>query len=234
MTHSHLNAGSRGNESMRPKPSTPRVHAVNVSGPLRNVSFAGQSVTTGFFKSPRNGAVYVRRLGIDGDAQGDQTVHGGPEKAVYFYALEHYAAWEMLLGSGPLSPGSFGENITSEGLLEAELNIGDILQIGTATLQVVQPRSPCYKLQIRFKRSDMAALFFRQAKPGWYASILQEGSFSAQDDIVLLNRAPEAITVADIWRYSAAQAPDRSTAERIRKLEILPDFWKDRIARHVF
>ena len=234
MTDSHRSYAYPGDESMKPEPARRQVHSVNVSGTLRNVSFAGQSVTTGFFKSPRTGAVYAHRLGIHGDAQADRTVHGGPEKAVYFYPLEHYAAWETLLDTGSLQPGSFGENITSEGLLEADLNIGDILQIGTATLQVVQPRSPCYKLQIRFGRLDMTALFFQQAKPGWYASVLQEGSFSAQDGIVLLNRAPEAITVADIWRYSASQTPDKSTVERIRKLKLLPDFWKDRIARHLF
>ena len=158
----------------------PSVHSVNVSGALRKIAFAGHSVKTGFFKSPSGGAVCAHRLGIEGDAQGDRTVHGGPEKAVYSYPFEHYAAWERLLASGPLAPGSFGENITTKGVLEGDLYIGDILQIGTATMQVLQPRSPCYKLQIRFGRPDMTALFFRQAKPGWYASVLQEGSFSAQ------------------------------------------------------
>ena len=216
---------------MQNEPIRPTVHSVNVSGALRTIHFAGSDVLTGFFKSPRSGLAYAHRLGIDGDAQGDRTVHGGPEKAVYFYPLEHYATWEKLLGSGPLSPGSFGENITTKGLLEADLCIGDILQIGTATLQVIQPRSPCYKLQIRFERPDMTALFFRQGKPGWYAAVLQEGSFSAQDHIVLLHRAPETITVADVWRYSAEQTPDGPTGERIRELELLPDFWKARVAR---
>jgi MOSC domain-containing protein YiiM len=220
-----------GRKSMQGESTTPRVHSVNVSGELRSVLFAGHWVTTGFFKSPRSGMAYAHKLGIQGDAQGDLSVHGGPEKAVYFYAREHYAAWEVLLGSGPLPPGSFGENITSEGLLETDLNIGDILRIGTATLQVLQPRSPCYKLQIGFGRSDMTALFFHQAKPGWYASVLQEGTFSADDDIVLVDRAPEGITVADIWRYSAQPEPDGTTVDRVRSLNLLPDFWKNRISR---
>ena len=207
------------------------VHSVNVSGALQTINFAGHDVVTGFFKSPRSGPAYAHRLGIDGDAQGDRTVHGGPEKAVYFYPSEHYADWEKLLGSGPLAPGSFGENITTKGLLEADLCIGDILQIGTATFQVIQPRSPCYKLQIRFGRPDMTALFFRHGKPGWYASVLQQGSFSAQDHITLLHSAPETITVADVWRYSAEQTPDGPTAERIRRLKLLPDFWKARVSR---
>jgi MOSC domain-containing protein YiiM len=209
----------------------PRVHSVNVSGPLRTLNFAGTEVTTGFFKTARPGVAYARKLGLEGDAQADLSVHGGPEKAVYFYPREHYPAWETVLGTGALPPGSFGENVTSEGLLESEVRIGDILQIGTATFQVIQPRSPCYKLQIRFQRPDMTALFFKQAKPGWYASVLQEGAFAAEDQIILRHRASEGVTVADVWLYSAQPKHDKAVTERIAGLKLLPDFWKHRIGR---
>jgi MOSC domain-containing protein YiiM len=159
-----------------------KVESINLSGAIKEVLFAGQLVTTGFFKSAVEGAVFAHRLGLEGDAQADLSVHGDVGKAVYFYPREHYQAWEKLLGSGPLTRGSFGENVTSEGWLETDLNIGDIFRIGTATLQVVQPRTPCYKLQIRFQRPDMTVLFFRHGKPGWYAAVLQEGSFSAGDE----------------------------------------------------
>ena len=217
---------------MQRRLASPRVHSVNVSGALRSALFAGTRVTTGFFKTALHGAVYAHKLGLQGDAQADLSVHGGLDKAVYFYPREHYAAWESLLGTGPLAPGSFGENITSEGLLEGDLNIGDVLQIGTAILQVRQPRSPCYKLQLRFGRSDMTALFFQQAKPGWYASVTQEGSFSAGDGIVLRHRAPESVTVADVWRYSTQQDADTATMKRIEGIELLPEFWKQRMNRH--
>ncbi len=217
---------------MNTEPVKPRVHSVNVSGALRSVSYAGRNFTTGFFKTALHGLAFAHKLGLQGDAQADLSVHGGPDKAVYFYPREHYATWEKLLGTGPLPPGSFGENITSEGLLEGDLNIGDILRIGTATLQVRQPRSPCYKLQIRFQRSDMTALFFQQAKPGWYASVIQDGAFAATDEILLEYRAPEGITVADVWRYSAQQDVDSATRERIGSIDLLPDFWKSRIDRH--
>ena len=211
----------------------PWVHSVNVSGPLRTLNFAGTEVTTGFFKTARPRVAYARKLGLEGDAQADLRVHGGPEKAVYFYPREHYPVWEAVLGAEALPPGSFGENITSKGLLESEVNIGDILQIGTATFQVIQPRSPCYKLQIRFGRSDMTALFFQQAKPGWYASVIREGTLAAKDKIVLRHRAPEGVTVADVWRYSAQLDADSAAGERIGSLELLPEFWKRRIDRHV-
>ncbi len=219
---------------MSSKPATPKVHSVNVSGPLRSVFYAGRWVTTGFFKTALHEEACAQKLGLKGDLQADLSVHGGPEKAVYFYPHEHYAVWERLLNTGPLPPGAFGENITSQGLLEGELYIGDILQIGAATLQVRQPRSPCYKLQIRFGRPDMTALFFQQAKPGWYASVIQEGTFAAADEILLRYRAPESVTVADVWRYSAQLKADSTTAKRITGLELLPDFWKDRIGRHAF
>ncbi len=211
--------------------SKARVHSINVSGELRDVPFAGRRVTTGFFKTAVNGATFVHTLGMEGDAQADLTVHGGLDKAVYFYPREHYALWEQLLGSGPLPPGSFGENVTSEGWLESDLAIGDVLQIGTATLQVVQPRTPCYKLQIRFGRPDMTALFFRQGKPGWYASVLREGVFSPGDEIRLVDRAPEIVSVADVWRCSARSDVPAETVARVLDLKLLPDFWKERAGR---
>lgn len=216
---------------MQSKPGSPRVHSVDVSGPLRTVFVAGRRVTTCFFKTAVHEEVYAQKLGLKGDAQADLSVHGGPEKAVYFYPREHYATWEALLGTGPLPPGSFGENITSEGILEGDLNIGDILQIGTATLQIRQPRSPCYKLQIRFGRSDMTALFFQQDKPGWYASVIQEGTFAAEDEILLRHRASNVFTVADVWLCSTQLNADSATRERIGKIEMLPEFWKHRIDR---
>lgn len=218
---------------MHADPRTARVQSINVSGALRRVPFAGHTVMTGFFKNALSGMAYAQRLGIRGDAQGDLSVHGGLEKAVYFYPGEHYAAWERLLGSGPLPPGSFGENVTSMGLLETDLRIGDKLRIGTAIMQVLQPRSPCYKLQIRFGRPEMTALFFQQGKPGWYASVLQEGAFSAGNAIDLIDRAAEPITVADIWRYSVDDDLDPITVQRVRGLPLLPEFWKSRIGRHM-
>ncbi len=212
--------------------SQARVHSINLSGELRDVQFAGRRVITGFFKSAVRGPAFVHKLGLDGDAQADLSVHGGLDKAVYVYPREHYARWEELLASGPLSPGSFGENVTSEGWLETDLCIGDVIQIGTATLQVIQPRSPCYKLQLRFGRPDMTALFFKQGKPGWYASVLQEGTFSAGDEMLLIDRAPEHVAIADIWRFFAQSKIDAEMVARVMNLKLLPDFWKERVAQH--
>jgi len=214
-------------------PDVGKVYSVNV-GKRRDVEFFGKVVTTGIYKEPVAGSVSARRLGLDGDVQADLTVHGGPQKAVYFYPREHYPMWEALLGTGPLAPGAFGENITSEGFSEAELCIGDVIQIGTARLQVLQPRSPCYKLQIKFQRPDMVALFVRQGFPGWYASVVREGSLTSGDEISIVSRAPERISVADIWRYSVVEDADLETQQRVRALELLPGFWKKQILRSEF
>lgn len=207
------------------------VHSVNVSGALRDVEFAGQTIRTGYFKEAVGTNVSVYRLGLDGDVQADLTVHGGVDKAVYFYPYEHYAGWESILQSGPLPAGSFGENITTNGLLETDVCVGDVLQIGSAMLQVTQPRSPCYKLQIKFQRPDIVALFVRRGLPGWYASVLREGSLGPGDDIEVVFRSPERISVADIWKYSFGFGTDAKARMKMIELAVLPNFWKQRIAQ---
>lgn len=206
-----------------------RVDSINLSGALRDVAFAGRVVRTGIFKSAVEGAVFAHRLGLEGDAQADLSVHGGVDKAVYFYPREHYPTWETLLRTGPLPPGSFGENVTSLGWLETDLHVGDVIGAGTAKLQVVQPRSPCFKLQIRFGRSDMTALFYRRGKPGWYASVLEEGSFAAGDEMILLDRALGSVSIAEVWQCNAEDEVDAGVAARLLALELLPAFWKQRV-----
>jgi MOSC domain-containing protein YiiM len=207
-----------------------RIHSINVSG-IREVMFSGQIITTGIFKEPVSGVIEANAMGLEGDAQADLTVHGGSEKAVYFYPLEHYVAWEKVLGMDRLPPGSFGENLTSEGLVESHLYVGDVLRIGSAKLQVIQPRSPCYKLQIKFGRPDMVAQFVRMGHPGWYASVIQPGSFAAGDRIDFDSRPIDRISIADIWHYSLSANADDRTKERVAQLSLLPRFWKERITR---
>jgi MOSC domain-containing protein YiiM len=206
-----------------------RVLSVNV-GKTRSVPFAGQTVTTGIFKVPVEHPVVIGPLGLHGDVQADLSVHGGAEKAVYLYAHEHYERWQALL-KADLQPGNFGENITAQGFVEENVYIGDILRTGTALLQVVQPRSPCYKLQVRFARPDMVALFVRQGHPGWYASVLEEGTVQAYDGIQLEERTQDKISIADVWRYSLSERADPDTYHQILSLPLLPAFWKDRVTR---
>src|SRR5918996_932978 len=159
-----------------------RVMSVNVGLP-RDVEWKGKRATTAIFKEPVAGRVAVRRLNLDGDRQADLSVHGGPSKAVYLYPSEHYAYWRRELPEMTLPWGMFGENLTTEGLLEDAVNIGDRLRVGSADVMVTEPRLPCYKLGIRFGRNDIIKRFRGGGRTGFYAAVLKEGDVAAGDTI---------------------------------------------------
>jgi MOSC domain-containing protein YiiM len=179
--------------------SQARIISVNVGGP-REVVWKGTRVTTSIFKSPVEGAVKVKTLNLHGDRQSDLTVHGGPFKAVYGYPSEHYAYWRMQLPEADFPWGAFGENLTTEGLLEDQLHIGDQLRVGSPLLMVTQPRMPCYKLTIRFDRDDMIKRFIENHTCGFYFSVLEEGQLSADSAVEIVHRDPAGVTVTDIAR----------------------------------
>ena len=157
-----------------------RVIAVSVGLP-REVMWRGRSVHTSIFKAPIEGRVRVGRLNLEGDRQSDLTVHGGANKAVYVYPSEHYAYWREELGELPW--GSFGENLTTEGLDENSIEVGSGLDIGTASFIVTQPRFPCLKLAVRFDRLDIVKLFADSGRLGFYLSVSREGELAAGDEI---------------------------------------------------
>lgn len=140
--------------------------SVNVGLP-REVIWKGKPVTTGFFKVPVAGRVLMRTLNLDGDRQGDLAKHGGPNKAVLGYPVEHYDFWRRELPDANLPWGAFGENLTTEGLLEETVNIGDRFRIGEAEVMVTQPRFPCFKLGIKFDRDDIIERYLQAAAPGF-------------------------------------------------------------------
>ena len=140
----------------------------------RVVRFGGREVRTGIYKEPAAGRVRVRELGLEGDFQADPSVHGGPEKAVYVYPSEHYPYFRELLGRADLSPGFFGENLTTEGLLEDEVRVGDVFRIGTAVTRVTTPRSPCFKMGAKAGSPAFVGTFLNSRRLGFYVSIVAE------------------------------------------------------------
>ena len=207
--------------------------SINVGRP-RIVLWKGTQVSTAIFKSPVEGAIDVKQLNLCGDRQADLSVHGGPYKAVYAYPSEHYPYWRQQLPNPDLAWGAFGENLTTEGLFEDSLYIGDQLRVGTALLQVTQPRIPCYKITIRFDRDDMIKRFIKSNTSGFYFSVIEEGQLAAGDKIEIAHRDPAKVSVADInhlyygtARHGATNAHDLLT--RAVNLETLPESWREHL-----
>jgi MOSC domain-containing protein YiiM len=196
----------------------------------REVAWNGMTVETGIFKEPVDGPVTMSKVNLAGDRQADLTVHGGFEKAVYAYPAEHYDYWRRELPGMPLPLGQFGENLTTEGLSEDTLFIGDRLRIGTAVLMVTQPRMPCYKLNLKFRRDDMIKRFLKSGRSGFYFSVIEPGELEAGSEIEIASRDPQAITVSDIFRLYLGDTSDRGVVERAMKVTALPDSWKAYIA----
>jgi len=186
----------------------------------------GDPVSTAIFKEPVAGRVPLQTLNLDGDRQADLSVHGGPTKAVYVYPSEHYEYWRLELPELELPWGMFGENFTTEGLSEAETNIGDKFVVGSATVMVTEPRMPCYKLGIRFGRTDIIKRFLASGRSGFYLAVLQEGEVGVGDSIELIERHQSGIKVSDITRLYASHAIDMALLRRAAELEPLPESWR--------
>lgn len=186
-----------------------------------------EPVSTGIFKEPIAGRVRLRTLNLDGDRQADLTVHGGPEKAVYAYPSEHYPFWKRELPNMELPWGVFGENFTTEGLLETETNVGDRFRIGSAEVMVTQPRMPCYKLGIRFGRADIIKRFLVSERSGFYLSVLTEGEVAAGDEFELLEKNLSGVRVVDVTRLYSSDKHNLDLLRRAIATEALPNSWRE-------
>jgi MOSC domain-containing protein YiiM len=200
--------------------------SINVGRP-RDVEWRGKTVRTSIFKNPVKGPVEVHKLNLAGDEQADLTVHGGTDKAVYAYPSEHYAYWRDQLPEIEFPWGAFGENLTTEGLSENSVRIGDRLTIGSGEFLVTQPRLPCFKLGVRFGRPDMVKRFHRSGRTGFYLAVVREGLISPGDPIQVLSEAQPGVTVADIARLYTAGEADQDLLRRASKVAALPDAWRE-------
>jgi MOSC domain-containing protein YiiM len=209
-----------------------KIVSLNVGRP-RSVQTPRGPVLTAFWKSPVDRRVALRRFNLEGDQQADLRVHGGEFKAVYLYASEHYSFWRGELPGMDLPYGVFGENLTTEGMDEREVRIGDRFRMGSAVLQVTQPRMPCFKLQLRFGRADMVKRFWKSGLSGIYFSIVEEGEIGAGDEIVPVSRVEGGISVAEVVRLYRDRDPD---PERIRAALGAPlaGSWKTELRGRLF
>jgi ferredoxin-NADP reductase/MOSC domain-containing protein YiiM len=202
-----------------------RLLSVNVGVP-REVTWNNRIVRTAVWKSPVNERRMVRKLNIDGDAQGDLAGHGGEQRAVFVYQMNSYHYWEQFLGRNDFVFGQFGENFTVEGLPDDQVCIGDRFRIGAALFEVSQPRVTCYRVGIRMNEPRMPALLVAHRRPGFYFRVLQEGEVGAGDEIVQVADGPEQITVADVDALLYLPGHSREQVERALRIPALSKGWQ--------
>ena len=208
-----------------------KVLSVNVGLP-RQVALAGRTVTTGIFKTPVSGRVKVHKLNLEGDAQADLSVHGGPNKAVYAYPSEHYAFWKRECPDMAFAWGMLGENLTLEGLLEDDVHLGDQFRIGTAVLMATQPRTPCYKLGMKFGRDDMEGRFLASSRSGFYFAVIHEGELAKGDSVELIEQGKNQISISAILRlYSHPELRDVARVKQVLEVDTLPSGWRKRFLK---
>jgi MOSC domain-containing protein YiiM len=200
--------------------------SINVGLP-QEITVAGKTVRTSIWKYPVQGRIRVSTLNLDGDQQSDLSVHGGVDKAVYLYPSEHYSYWRTQLADLDLPWGVFGENFTSEGILEDQVTIGDRLRIGSAEFMVTQPRMPCFKLGIRFNRRDMVKRFLESRRSGFYLSVTREGEVENGNAIEFTEKQKTGVTITDIVNLYTIDSENQGLLRRATELAALPQSWKD-------
>lgn len=190
---------------------------------------------SGIAKTAVAGPLALSETGFAGDMQGDTVRHGGPEKAVHHYPFDHYAGWLRDLGPHPLlaGPGAFGENLSTAGLTEDAVAIGDVFRLGTATMEVSQGRQPCWRLNERFGRTDMARAVQSTGRTGWYYRVLEPGTVAPGDSLVRIERPAPEWTLTRIWRTFYVDPLNRRELEGIAALDRLAEGWRNHAVRRL-
>ena len=187
---------------------------------------------TSFFKTQVDGTVAVGTNNIEGDEQADLSVHGGPDKAICVYSADHFAGWSRLLGSD-CGPGAFGENFSVSGMTENTVCLGDVYRIGTAVVQVSQPRGPCWKLGRRWGRLDLPRLVLKSGRTGWYFRVLTPGAVSAGQELTLVERPCPSWSIArvnDVF-YAPEGRRDPEARRALAECAPLAATWRDALTR---
>lgn len=210
--------------------NTPRVISIQIGKPQRREATEGdlsdKPWETAFYKSPIEGLVRVKQLGLEGDGQADLVNHGGADKAICVYPSQYIPYWREELGIKEIGPGAFGENFTVADLTEEEVCIGDIWRAGSTEVQVSQPRQPCWKLARRWQVKDLALRVVQNGYTGWYLRVLQEGQVSPDDSIELLNRPEPTWTIARANEVMHHQKDDRDAASELAAVVLLSESWR--------
>lgn len=199
--------------------------SVNVSLP-KEVPYMGKTTTTGIFKEPVRGRVMLRTLNLDGDGQADLKAHGGTYKAAYVYSIENYDYWKRELGRPDFSFGQFGENFTVEGMPDDAIHIGDVFRVGTALVEVTQPRVPCFKLGIRMGLPEFPKMFLASGRTGFYLRVLEEGEIGGGDVFEQVTAEPESMTVRQVCHLLYFDRNNLDGARKALRIKGLSPGWR--------
>ena len=205
---------------------TPLVSSLNIGRPAHIDGV--ESWTSGIYKRPVQDRIRLSLDNLAGDGQADLTVHGGPDKAVCVYPVDHYSFWRDELGVRECGPGWFGENFSVEGQSEAQVAVGDTYRVGTAVVQISQPRAPCWKLGRRWQRPDMPKLVLESGRTGWYLRVLEGGDVERGDDLTLVERPFPHLTIdtVNVVRHSPGGSIDVEAARELANCPALADAWR--------
>jgi len=205
--------------------------SINTGKPVQ-VKFQNKEVSTAIFKTPANEPLLLSWLNFEGDGQADLVHHGGREKAVCVYSFEHYAYWENELRT-TLEYGAFGENVTTRGLLETDVCIGDIFKLGGAIVQVSQPRQPCYKLSVKYGAPDMPLKVQETGYTGFYFRVLEEGLVSKSDSLTKISSHPKAVTVSFANQIMHREKEHTEGIKKILEVEELSENWRNTLLKRL-
>ena len=207
-----------------------KIISLNI-GSKQTVSWRGKPVQTGIYKNPVDGPVVLGKTDVSGDVVADRRCHGGVDKACYLFSADHYQEWKQLYPQLDWKYGMFGENITVEGLDERDFYIGDILRIGGATVQISQPRTPCFKLGIRFGTQTVLKTFIKKNQPGIYLRIFEPAPVNVGDSIDLIERPHNSIRLMETWDLLYGQDPDKELLQFALDYPLLSDGYKDSLRK---
>ena len=198
-----------------------KIIATNIAKPT-TIVWNGKTQTTGIYKYPTKEGIYLNKEEVKGDEVSDRKHHGGIFKACYIFSEDHYAYWQNLYPNLDFNYGIFGENLTVKGLDETKISVGDIYKIGTALVQVTQPREPCFKLGIRFGTQAILKQFIKHARPGTYVRVLEEGLIKPGDKMILVQAATNSLTTTQLFSFLFAKKKDQSQLALIVNNDAIP------------
>lgn len=209
-----------------------KVISTNLGLPT-TVLWNGKKEQTGIFKYPVNNPLHLGVTDVDNDTVIDRKHHAGVHKACYIYSADQYPYWKELYPNMEWNWGMFGENLTIEGLDESKLRIGAIYKIGSALVQITQPREPCYKLGIRFNNQKIIKQFVKHNYPGTYVRILETGNVAMGDELLLMKQSENPLTIYQYYEFLFAKDKDQETIKLILENDALPEYKKERLRKLV-